>query len=114
MMKQVMFDEARAHSCYADAAGMLDEDIYSVEEESMFDRKYCLRGKYGFFDQDWFVPVHYSTEIPVEGEQLQITDYEGKKTVITPRAIIKTIAYDNVYKVYAEECEDFYVVSVNS
>ncbi len=111
MMQQVMFIEAKAHSCYADAHGMLDEGIYIVQAELKSAKKYYLHGKYGFFDCDWFVPVHYSTEMPAEEKRFLITDYKGEKSIITPYAAAKT-TYNNVYKVYAKEREDFYVVSV--
>lgn len=114
-MQQVMFNEAIAHSCYADAHGMVDEGIYDVYSEQ--GGQYELRWKplkYALFKCEWFVPVHYSTEIPLEGKQLLITDYRGNEIIITPRAVVETDIYSNVYKVYEEEREDFYVVCVNT
>lgn len=102
---QVMYNDLVAHTNM-----LVDEKIYKVKAEC--EGKYQLYERGGFFNCEWFVPVHYSTEVPVEGKQLLITDHEDKMSIIIPRAVKNTEIYNNIYKVYSEEREDFYVVLV--
>lgn len=108
MTQKVMYNELVAHSCYADTSELKDENLYTVKHE--YEGKYQLYGKSGEFKCEWFCPVYYSTEIPSQGKKLLITDYEDEMNIIIPRIVVNTETYNNLYKVYSKEREDFYVV----
>lgn len=106
---RVMYNDAVEYSHYAITHGLVDGEIYIVDcVDSLSGKNYELINMHGLFDKKWFLEVYYSTKMPLKGKELQIANYEGENTIITPSNIVKTETHSNVYKVYVGD--DFYVV----